>query len=59
MADQQSRGGQKVGSQDPQHPEQHRGTATGGAGERSDKDKQEDQRNTPDDATRKPTNEQR
>lgn len=30
-----------------------------GAGERSDKDKQQDQRNNPDDARREPTNEQR
>jgi hypothetical protein len=59
MADQSSRGGQKAGGQDPDAPERHRGTATGGAGERSDKDKQEDQRTNPDDATREPTDQQR
>jgi hypothetical protein len=59
MADQKNRGGQKVGSLDPANPEKHQGTTTGGAGERSDKDKQEDQRTNPDDATRQPTNEQR
>jgi hypothetical protein len=48
MADQQSRGGQKAGQQVPEHPDQHRGTATGGEGKRSDKEKQEDQRTNPD-----------
>jgi hypothetical protein len=56
MADQQSRGGQKKGQHEPENPEEHRGTTTGGAGERSDKDKQEDQRTNPDDARRQPTN---
>jgi hypothetical protein len=59
MADQSSRGGQKVGNRDPGHSDQHRGTATGGAGERSDADKQQDQRNNPDDARRQPTDQQR
>ena len=59
MADQKNRGGQKVGSLDPNHPEQHQGTATGGAGERSDRDKQADQRNNPDDARRQPTDQTR
>jgi hypothetical protein len=48
MADQQSRGGQKKGTRDPNSPEAHRGTTTGGTGERTDKDKQEDQRTNPD-----------
>ena len=48
MADQTNRGGQKKGSLDPNHPEQKQGTTTGGAGERSDKDKQADQRSNPD-----------
>ena len=59
MADQSSRGGQKQGPQDPAHPDQHRGTATGGAGERADADKQQDQRSNPDDARRQPTDQQR
>ena len=59
MADQKNRGGQKAGMQDPNNPDKAQGTTTGGAGERSDKDKQQDQRTNPDDATRQPTNEQR
>ncbi|MBX9582138.1 MAG: hypothetical protein K2X87_17675 [Gemmataceae bacterium] len=59
MADQSSRGGQKAGNEDPGHPDQHRGTATGGAGERDDADKQQDQRTNPDDARRQPTDQQR
>jgi hypothetical protein len=59
MADQKNRGGQKQGSLDPQHPEQAQGTATQGAGERSDRDKQQDQRNNPDDARREPTDQTR
>lgn len=59
MADQKNRGGQKVGSEDPGHAGQHQGTATAGAGERSDHDKQQDQRNNPDDARRQPTDQQR
>jgi hypothetical protein len=55
MADQKNRGGQKQGNQDPGAPEQHQGTTTGGAGERSDLDKQQDQRTNPDDARRQPT----
>ena len=54
MADQQSRGGQKMGELNPNNPDQHRGTTTDGAGD--DKDKQQDQRTNPDDATRQPTN---
>lgn len=59
MADQKNRGGQKKGQRDPAHTEQKQGTATQGQGERSDQDKQQDQRNNPDDARRQPTNEQR
>ncbi|HEY1190036.1 MAG TPA: hypothetical protein VGE74_20465 [Gemmata sp.] len=59
MADQKNRGGQKQGSQNPQHPEQAQGTTTNGTAEREDKDKQQDQRNNPDDARREPTDQQR
>lgn len=59
MADQKNRGGQKQGKQDPEHADQHQGTTTGGAGERSDHDKQQDQRSNPDDAARQPTDRQR
>ncbi|MBX9678118.1 MAG: hypothetical protein K2X38_05085 [Gemmataceae bacterium] len=59
MADQKSRGGQKQGNFDPKHSEQKQGTATHGQGERSDHDKQQDQRNNPDDAARQPTDKQR
>jgi hypothetical protein len=59
MADQKNRGGQKQGNQDPQQPEQHQGTTTAGAGQRSDQDKRHDQMTNPDDARRQPTNEQR
>jgi len=59
MADQKNRGGQKQGQQQPGQPEQKQGTATQGAGERSDADKRADQMSNPDDARRQPTNEQR
>ncbi len=59
MADQKNRGGQKQGSQQPEHSDSKQGTATQGAGQRSDLDKRADQRNNPDDSTRRPTNEQR
>jgi hypothetical protein len=59
MADQKNRGGQKDGNQNPADPQQHQGTTTGGAGERSDQDKQQDQRSNPDDARRRPTDQQR
>jgi len=59
MADQTKRGGQKKGSQTPEQSEQAQGTTTQGAGERSDKDKRQDQQNNPDDARREPTDEQR
>jgi hypothetical protein len=59
MADQKNRGGQKQGNQQPEQPEQKQGTATEGAGERSDQDKRRDQMSNPDDAARQPTNEQR
>jgi hypothetical protein len=59
MADQKNRGGQEKGNQNPQQPEQAEGTATRGAGERSDPDKQQDQRSNPDDARRQPTDRQR
>jgi hypothetical protein len=59
VADQKNRGGQKRGNQDPQQPEQAQGTNTGGTAERDDKDKQQDQRNNPDDARREPTDQKR
>ncbi len=59
MADQKNRGGQKQGNQKPEQPEQAQGTTTGGTGERSDTDKQQDQRSNPDDARREPTDQQR
>lgn len=59
MADQKNRGGQKAGNQNPDHAEQHQGTTAGGTGERSDADKQRDQRPNPDDARRRPTDQQR
>lgn len=59
MADQKNRGGQKQGNQNPQQPEQAQGTNTHGTGERADRDKQQDQRNNPDDARREPTDETR
>lgn len=59
MADQKNRGGQKLGNQNPHQPEQAQGTATQGAAERSDRDKQQDQRDNPDDARREPTDQTR
>jgi len=59
MADQKNRGGQKQGNQQPEQSEKEQGTNTGGAGQRSDHDKREDQMSNPDDARRQPTNEQR
>lgn len=59
MADQKNRGGQKQGSRRPEPSERKQGTATGGAGERLERDKQSDQSSNPDDARRQPTNEQR
>ncbi len=59
MADQKSRGGQKQGKQQPNQRERKQGTTTGGAGERSDRDKRADQTSNPDDAARQPTHEQR
>lgn len=59
MADQKSRGGQKQGKQQPKKSEQKQGTATQGAGERSERDKRADQMRNPDDANRQPTDEQR
>ena len=59
MADQKNRGGQKKGNQMPGQSEQHQGTTTGGAGQRSDQDKQQDQRSNPDDARRQATDQQR
>lgn len=59
MSDQKNRGGQKQGQESPGQSEQKQGTTTQGAGERSDRDKRQDQMSNPDDAARKPTNEQR
>ena len=59
MADQTSRGGQKKGTLQPKRPDEKRGTATQGEGERSDHEKRQDQMSNPDDARRQPTNEQR
>jgi hypothetical protein len=55
MADQKNRGGQKQGGVNAEQPEQAQGVNTQGTGERSDRDKQQDQRNNPDDARREPT----
>lgn len=56
MADQKNHSGQKQGNQaPPEQSEQAQGTSTGGTGERSDQDKQQDQRNNPDDARQQPT----
>ena len=59
MADQKNRGGQTMGNQNPTNPQQHQGANTEGNAERTDKDKQQDQRNNPDDATRQPTDQTR
>lgn len=59
MADQKNRGGQKQGKQQPKQPQRKQGTATQGAGERSDQDKRADQMSNADDANRQPTNERR
>lgn len=59
MADQKNRGGQKSGDQDPAHAEKHQGATPGGAGERSDKDKRDDQKSNPDDDARTATDKQR
>ena len=59
MADQKNRGGQKQGNLQPDQSEQKEGTTAEGTGQRSDRDKQADQRSNPDDARRQPTNEQR
>jgi hypothetical protein len=59
MADQTSRGGQKDGGLNPDNPQTARGTATQGAGERSDHDKRQDQMGNPDDAAREPTDKDR
>lgn len=59
MADQASRGGQKKVDAPAGRDDEHRGTATQGAGHRSDADKQRDQRSNPDDAARQPTDQQR
>jgi len=56
MADRKNRGGQKKGNQQPNQSAQKQGTTTQGAGERSDKDKHQDQMSNPDDETRQPTN---
>lgn len=55
MADQKNRGGQKQGNQNPDDPQAAQGATTHGAGERSDRDKRQDQVSNPDDATRQPT----
>ena len=59
MADQKNRGGQKVGGQNPDQPEQHQGRTPDTAAGRADADKQRDQQTNPDDATRTPTDQQR
>jgi hypothetical protein len=59
MADQKNRGGQKQGSHDPGHSDQQQGTSPATSHGRSDQDKQADQRNNPDDAARKPTDQTR
>ena len=59
MADDKSRGGQKKADEVHGDTHEHRGTTTHGAGERSDKDKQMDQKSNPDDANRTATDKQR
>jgi hypothetical protein len=59
MADQKNQGGQKKGNQDPKRPEQQQGTTAGASGERSDRDKREDQMSNPDDNRRQATDQQR
>lgn len=59
MADQKNRGGQKAGNQNPADPQHAQGANTAGTGARSDADKQQDRRSTPDDAARQPTDQQR
>jgi len=59
MADQKNRGGQKQGNQNPPQSHQHQGTKPDTQQGRSDKDKQQDQRNNPDDASRQPTDQTR
>lgn len=59
MADQKNRGGQKQGAQDPGHPDQQQHTSPATAQGRSGQDKQDDQRNNPDDARRQPTDQTR
>jgi len=53
MADQKNRGGQKAGKQAPDQSQKKQGTTA--AGGRADRDKQQDQKTNPDDATRQPT----
>ena len=55
MADQKNRGGQKQGNQNPDDRQASQGTTTHGAAGRSDRDKQQDQTNNPDDDARQPT----
>lgn len=59
MADQQNRGGQKQGNQNPNNPEEAQGVRANEPAERSDRDKQRDQRTNPDDARRQPTDQTR
>ena len=59
MADQKNRGGQKQSQLQPGQSERKQGTATQGAGERSDRDKRHDRMSNPDDDARRATNEQR
>ena len=59
MADQNNRGGQKQGQQQPDHSDQKQGTTTRGTGERAGQGKRQDQTSNPDDAARRATNEQR
>ena len=49
----------EAGEPGPEQSEHAQGTTTGGTGERSDQDKQQDQRNNPDDDRQQPTDQQR
>jgi hypothetical protein len=62
MADQKNRGGQKLGNQNPDNPQQAQGTntrQTAQPGERAEQDKRQDQLTNPDDARREATDQER
>lgn len=59
MADEKNEGGQKQVHQQPGQREQKQSTRTQGTGERSEREKRQDQMSNPDDAMRQSTNQQR